>query len=614
MANDTGGMSAATWEEELTQAVSCNGESVALLVAALVTVDGIRDPDEMAVAFKACERFGVSAEGLQMALKEVENDPERHFQKALQRIDDPDEREELTSILFEIASVDELIDRRESQLLRAIQEAWGVSVAFLNRPIEWDEDQQLVIEAPCSDRLLVSAGPGMGKTSVACSRVGYLIERENITDSNVWLVSFTRTAIAEVKGRISDFAEDPDNVFAVKISTIDSQAWKVRYGFSPDEVEKLFGGFEAGITAATELMAERADDIRDAFSNLEHLLIDEAQDITGERARFLLKFIEMLPPECGLTVFYDPAQAIYDYAAEGDLFRFTDGLKTALGSSLQEFSLKRIYRTEEPALLRLYEDLRLDILGNTDVSAEDFKARADLVRSAAISVGGKQFDQADLAGYDDALVLFRRKIEVAQASFFMSRDGHPHRLRMSGLPRYLRPWLALTLGGTDGKSVGRQQFIELYDQANSLHDDLVGDDPAQGADQRWEQLRRYGRGESDTLDLVKLRSRLATSPPDEFALPEFGHKGPILGTIHASKGREADHVFLQINESWGVGSREDEDLAEESRVLFVGATRAKKSLAVQGGYKMPFSSATESGRCYRWRYREWGASSGRYGR
>lgn len=601
MSSVSGGGSAAECVGDLSVPVTCKGESVALLLAALVAVDGIRDPDELAVAYQACEKFGATNEEFRAALEQASADPEQHFRDALQHIIDPAEREELTSILFEIASVDELIDRRESKLLKIIQQIWGVSVSFLNRPIEWDEDEQLVIEAPCSDRLLVSAGPGMGKTSVACSRVSYLIEKEDVTDSNIWLVSFTRTAIAEVKGRISDFAEDPDNVFAVKISTIDSQAWKVRYGFSPEEAEKLFGGFETGITAATELMDERADDIRDAFGNLEHLIIDEAQDITGERARFLLKFIEMLPAECGLTVFYDPAQAIYDYAATDDPFRFTDGLKAALGASLQEFSLKRIYRTREPALLRLYEDLRLDILGNADVSADDFKARADLVRRAAVSTGGKQFDQADLVGYDEALVLFRRKIEVAQASSFMMREGHAHRLRMSGLPRYLQPWLALALGNTDGKSVGRDEFLQLHAAAMDRNEALVGGSgPLQTADARWEQMRRHARADADRVDLVKLRSRLATSAPDEFVLPELGQRGPILGTIHASKGREADHVFLQINEGWGAGDREEEDLAEESRVLFVGATRAKKSLAVQGGYAMPFSSSTESGRCYRW--------------
>jgi uncharacterized tellurite resistance protein B-like protein len=602
MSSELGADAVSTADEEaLSIPTSCPTDSIAQLIASLIAVDGVHHRDELAVAHRACEKFGVTPDELRAALDRVSADPRLHFRSALEQIGDPAQREELTSILFEIASVDELLDRREAELLQTIKDAWGVSVSFLNRPIEWDEDQQLVIEAPCSDRLLVSAGPGMGKTAVACSRVAYLIEKENVADSNVWLVSFTRTAIAEVKGRIAEFAEDADNVFAVKISTIDSQAWKVRYGFSPEEAEKLFGGFDTGIVAATELMDERADDIRDAFGNLEHLIVDEAQDITGDRARFLLKFIEMLPPECGVTVFHDPAQAIYDYDADGEPFRFSEGLKAMLGVRLQEFSLKRIYRTEDPALLKLYEDLRLDILGNADVSPDDFRARANLIKNAAISTGGKYFDQDELAGYDEALVLFRRRIEVAQASFFMARESHPHRLRMSGLPRYLQPWLALTLGNTDGISVGREQFAKLHSAAMSDHQELMGD-PGDDElfDRRWGQMRRYARADGDRVDLMKLRSRLTASPPDEFVLPEFGHKGPILGTIHASKGREADHVFLQINEGWGSGSRNHEDLAEESRVLFVGATRAKKSLAVQGGYAMPFSSKTESGRHYQW--------------
>jgi hypothetical protein len=564
-----------------------------------MAVDGIRDPSELAIAHRACEKFGIRSQDLKVALHEVSSDPGKHFREAVEEITEADQREELASILFEIASADEVLDRREAELLQVIKDAWGVSVSFLNRAIEWDEDQQLVIEAPCSDRLLVSAGPGMGKTSVACSRVAYLIEKEDVSDTNIWLVSFTRTAIAEVKSRIAYFAEDLDNVFAVKISTIDSQAWKVRYGFSPEEAAKLFGGFETGIVAAMELMDERAEDIRDAFSNLEHLIVDEAQDITGERARFLLKFIQMLPPDCGLTVFHDPAQAIYDYGEDGDPFRFTNGLKEALGTSLQEYSLKQIYRTQDPSLLKLYEDLRLDILGNADVSPDDFKSRAALVKSAATSLGGKQFNQNEVAGYDDALVLFRRKMEVAQASSFMAREGHPHRLRMSGLPRYLHPWLGLTLGHTDGRLVDRDDFSSLHAAASEKNAELVSAGGS-SSEARWDLMRRYAPAENGAVDLIKLRSRLASFPPDEFVLPEFGQRGPILGTIHASKGREADHVFLQINEGWGAGHRDDEDLAEESRVLFVGATRAKKSLAVQGGYALPFSSATESGRCYRW--------------
>ena len=593
-------MSAADAAEAQRQA-GVSEHVVARLLAAMVMADGHADPAEIAIAHQACGEFGLSVEVFEAALETAASDPIGSFSEALAHIGEPDRRERLASVLFEIASVDERLDRRETQLLEAMREAWGVSVSFLNKPIIWDDEQRQVIEASRGSRLLVSAGPGMGKTAVACSRVAHLVERENVADTNIWLVSFTRSAIAELKGRIGDFAEDPSNVFAVKISTIDSHAWKIRYGFSAEQAEELFGGFETGIESALKLMDEREEDFRDAFGDLEHLIIDEAQDITGGRARFLLKLISLLPQRCGVTVFHDPAQAIYDYAAKGEeLFRFTDGLRESLEGGLAEKQLKRIYRTDEPALLKLYEDLRLDILGNSDRSPESFKAKADLVKQAAVSVRDKGFDQSELTGYDDALVLFRKRIEVAQASAFMAGSQIPHRLRMSGLPRMPLPWLALVLGGTRGRMLSKPEFIDKCTAAREAwSSDLYGEDiESSRPEARWDRLQRYARAGGD-VDLFKLRGRLSSAPPDEFIMPEFGHRGPILGTIHASKGREADHVVLQINDNWGARERTRGDLGEEARVLFVGATRAKRSLAVQGGFAMPFATETKSCRGYR---------------
>ncbi len=572
-----------------------------VLLAALIRADGTVDDDEVALARLACEEFGVQHELLDAALGSAMRDPMECFTATLLQVESPALRERLASILFEIASVDEKLDDREMRMLRAMQQAWGVTVSFLNKPIEWDDEQLGVIEAARSARIVVSAGPGMGKTAVACSRVAHLIESEDVADTNVWLVSFTRSAIAELKGRIGDFAEDPSNVFAVKISTIDSQAWRIRYGFSPEEVEKLFGGFETGISDAAELIDERKEDFRDIFGEMEHLIVDEAQDITGDRARFLLKLIKLLPSDCGITVFHDPAQAIYDYAAGEEVFRFTDGLKASLGDLLQYHSLKKIYRTDEAPLLRLYEDLRLDILGNADVGVDSFQSKTDLVKSAATSQKNR-FDHGELDGYDEALVLFRKRMEVAQASAFMAADKHAHRLRMSGMGRFALPWLALVLGNTEGRELERAEFAERWVQARERFPPLLFGDDSEGnsVEARWDRLSRYAATRGGNIDLFKLRSRLAGAPPDEFMAPEFGHTGPILGTIHASKGREADHVFLQINDSWGAKSQTDEqDLSEEARVLFVGATRAKRSLAVQGGFAMRFASTTERGRCYR---------------
>lgn len=59
--------------------------------------------------------------------------------------------------------------------------------------------------------------------------------------------------------------------------------------------------------------------------------------------------------------------------------------------------------------------------------------------------------------------------------------------------------------------------------------------------------------------------------------PELGRFGPILGTIHASKGREASDVILMLPREQSMPDKSD--FLEEGRVLYVGATRAMRRLA-----------------------------------
>ena len=69
-----------------------------------------------------------------------------------------------------------------------------------------------------------------------------------------------------------------------------------------------------------------------------------------------------------------------------------------------------------------------------------------------------------------------------------------------------------------------------------------------------------------------------------------------MGTIHASKGREADNVRLFVNEKENPEST-DEEKAEETRILFVGASRAKQNLSVGKGYV--FGGSTLDGRSFK---------------
>ncbi len=62
-----------------------------------------------------------------------------------------------------------------------------------------DPSQRAVIrEAPREARQVVAAGPGFGKTAVACGRVAALL-RAGVEPSRILLLSFTRTAVREMR-------------------------------------------------------------------------------------------------------------------------------------------------------------------------------------------------------------------------------------------------------------------------------------------------------------------------------------------------------------------------------------------------------------------------------
>ena len=97
--------------------------------------------------------------------------------------------------------------------------------------------QQYVIDAPIGN-LLVSAAAGSGKTSVLVERIMKMITREKdpVDIDSILIVTFTRNAANEMRGRIeraieNALSEDPDNellqrqarnIHFAKISTIDS--------------------------------------------------------------------------------------------------------------------------------------------------------------------------------------------------------------------------------------------------------------------------------------------------------------------------------------------------------------------------------------------------------
>ena len=458
----------------------------------------------------------------------------------------------------------------------------------------WDERQLEVIRASASARQIVLAGPGAGKSAVACQRVARLVD-EGVPAGRILVLSFTRTAVAELRNRIVSMAVAGQRARGVRISTIDSHAWSLRTGFDDAEAVRAFGGsYELGVERVVDLLRDGHEELLDFVGRLEHLIIDEAQDVIGDRAELVALLLSRLPVSCGVTILADPAQAIYGFTSEGDGggerggATLLDRLNEHCRHGYEQRSLDTVYRTTDARLLHMLQATRQEAVDTRDHRTYLGRIAAAIRRTCHLDIGTLRFQDLSerLKELDNGstLVLFRRRADVLAASSYLSGAGLQHRLRMGGTALVVRPWIGWLLYGCDKAIIDRSEFAERWSERVSLEPlPFDGVDEAES----WRLLHQLAASSRPgLLDLVQLRRLVARDqPPVELCYPELGAAGPILGTVHGSKGREADRVLFVMPSS--DGERQERDAMselEEGRVLYVGATRARELLHVaQGG-------------------------------
>lgn len=469
-------------------------------------------------------------------------------------------------------------------------------------PFQRSAEQADVIEASPTQWTLVEAGPGTGKTAVALARVAHLLN-VGVPPDRILVVSFTRTAVAELRQRIEALAKNVATVASVRITTLDSEAWNLGASFSGETPgDKLARGFDGNIEDAIAMFKGHVAMLCEWMAQTLHVIIDEAQDLVGRRAELVFQILDHLADACGVTVFVDPAQAIYgfgdrdgdeDDAAHGKGERpFHEKLLKNFRGQFIERRLTSLYRSSDPTLRHIFEHGRAIALGD-----EPPTSRLTTLRDMAQASGRpvQSVDKRASFGADE-LVLFRRRSEVLLASSFLAGNAVPHRIRMAQTSVGAHPWLACLLGTEPASAIDRAELERRWTgAASSPH--MRG----MTLDQAWRLLHRLGATASGAaLDLRALRRLLSrVRPPVELTQTEVGATGPILGTIHASKGREANTVSLMLA-NVRENDDDDDDAAQEVRVTYVGVTRARHTLLVGKGYAgHGFKTLGRGGRVYR---------------
>lgn len=457
---------------------------------------------------------------------------------------------------------------------------------------KWTEEQSDIIQSRPEARLLVEAGPGTGKTAVACARVASLID-QGVNASSILMFSFTRTAVAELRARIRGFSSNPE-IAAVRIATLDSQAWFFRYGTGAD-FESLTGTFESNIAETIQLLQSGNDVLDEYLASTGHLIVDEAQDLTSIRARFVAELIEKLSPTCGVTVFADKCQGIYgftndfeDEASENGTFVESFPFQN---KGFENRTLTTLHRTSDVDIIAAFAAARKAVVEQCDWPTKV----VETIQEYSCKVDGSINDSID----QDCLVLYRRR---AQALMDAQHYPYYHRLRMSGLPACIHPWIGAMFAKYTESSINLEQFLELWESTVNV-DSLLYKNIA--SHEAWNLLHAHAAARYGGINLVRLRELLCRSRPHaDFLIPDYGMWGPIFSTIHGSKGREAESVVLMLprNERTLVIPDDQPNAqrrnSEESRVYYVGATRAKCSLEYDDAKSLIGASSVNGGRVW----------------
>src|SRR6185312_2548989 len=161
---------------------------------------------------------------------------------------------------------------------------------------------------------------------------------------------------------------DPSDSSAVRIVTLDSLAWTIHSGFSSEAV--LTGSYDENISQTLQQILTN-EDVREELAKVRHVVIDEAQDIVGVRAELVLAIVDAVGTDSGVTVFADQAQAIYGWTEdqEGGSVSEISLLSELEDRGFSAVSLTEIHRTDSPALLRIFRDVRQKVLDESATAA-----------------------------------------------------------------------------------------------------------------------------------------------------------------------------------------------------------------------------------------------------
>ena len=507
----------------------------------------------------------------------------------------------------------------QSDLIQLLEEYFGNNHtklrAFREEALKAEKeklnpDQEKVYKAALNRNLQVIAGPGSGKTHTLTLRIARLIQEEGINPQNILVLAYNRAVVIELKERLSKLFRDLGYYKLTKslqVHTFHSYAKKI--------LQLEGDSFHEWITLFIAALENKEPLVRERIGTVRYIFVDEFQDITAERLKFLKLLSE--PSNAKLCVIGDPNQSIYGY----------DRLK--LGDTMDPKPLydqfKELYKPRELNLTINYRSFS-NILEQAEKLLNLNASKFQMPKLVAFNNPNTSFKYCnfynstqekinwadkliELLNYRDSLgdnykqiaVMFRSNDEVFRA--------------FNKIQSLMLPNTRLRIQGAKGALSKTREFYYFLSALKEKKSQILPNNyieelkllknQKETENTNWDSYLMNvflclvmefdsDREDDDTYEnLIQFILELGSKDDGQFGKIYENHIEQITGqqqsqeivltTMHKVKGLEFDAVLIPPSVAKlakNVGDKTIEYIEEERRLYYVAYTRAKKKLVV----------------------------------
>ena len=474
-----------------------------------------------------------------------------------------------------------------------------------------DEYQYAAVENTAK-KLLITAGPGSGKTTVLTQRIAYLIKEKNIPAESCLAITFTRKAAQELKDRLSILLKNKQTE-AISINTFHSLCFSIlkeNYSLAgltedfqviSEEEKALYNNdipdnmlaFDDLIDLTIKLFDNHPDVLSAYRTKFKYISVDEYQDIDEQQ----YKLIKMLATDdTNMCVIGDPNQAIYGFRG-GDAKFFNNFTNDY--SDVMTINLKNNYRSTKDIvnasnqMIESFNTISKCISVNNKITihtAPTEKSEAEFIVSTIENlIGGHNLFSIDSDrtdgqscefSFEDIAILYRTSLQLKPIEEALTRSGMPFVKLSDDLLCTKKEVRNLLKKLNDNKDVC-EQLKHLKNDFENKIDSFI-----------WEYLEKLALEYKNKNDFIHEVSLLKESDTIDSRADRIS-----LMTLHSSKGLEFNCVFIAGLENGLIPldkAETEKENEEERHLLYVGMTRAKQLLFLTRAKKRHIFGKTEN--------------------